>query len=71
MKQILIGVALAVLGSIPAANADVVWTTWTTGVADPVNGSASSTLGGISVGYTGEMDCLNCFASDWSPAKIF
>jgi hypothetical protein len=71
MKRLLVGAALAVLGSITTANATTVWTEWTSGTASPTSGTASGTLGGISVGYTGEMECLNCFASNWSPSSTW
>jgi len=71
MKKVLVAAALAFLGSMTAANADVVWTNWTSGTADPVNGAATGTLGGIGVSYAGEMQCLNCFASNWSPASTW
>ena len=71
MKKLLLGVALAVLGSATAANATVVWTNWTAGSINSTSGSATGTMGSVGVGYSGENDCLNCFVSNWSPATTW
>jgi PEP-CTERM motif len=67
MKKLLLGVALAVLGSATAANATVVWTNWTAGTPT----SATGTMGSVGVSYSGENDCLNCNTSNWSPASTW
>jgi hypothetical protein len=56
---------------VTSANATTVWTNWTASTPDAVNGSATGTLGGNIVNYSGEMECLNCFASNWSPATTW
>ena len=71
MKKLLFGAVLAILGSVTTANAATVWTNWTSGTVGAVSGSASGTLGSVGVGYSGEMQCLNCFASDWSPSSTW
>lgn len=71
MKKLLLGVALAVLGSVTAADATVVWTNWTSGTISTTSGSAAGTMGSVGVSYTGENDCLNCNASNWSPATTW
>src|SRR5215475_5618733 len=67
MKRFLLGVALALLGSMTTANAAVVWTNWTSGTST----SATGTMGGVTVTYSGENDCLNCYVSNWSPASTW
>jgi len=73
MKRLLVGAALAAaaLGSMTTANATTVWTDWTFGTVDSVSGTASGLMGGIAVSYTGEMQCLNCYASNWSPSSTW
>ena len=71
MKKLLLGVALAVLGSATAANATVVWTDWTAGSISSTSGSATGTMGSVGVSYSGENDCLNCFVSNWSPVTTW
>jgi len=71
MKKLLFGVVFAVLGSVTTASAATVWTNWTSGTVGPVGGSASGTLGSVGVSYSGEMECLNCFASNWSPSSTW
>ncbi|MEH2492929.1 hypothetical protein V1280_008868 [Bradyrhizobium sp. AZCC 2230] len=72
MKRLLLGAALALLGSISAANAaTVVWTNWTSGTTSPTAGSATGTMGSVTVTYSGENDCLNCYVSNWSPASTW
>jgi hypothetical protein len=71
MKNLLLGVALAVLGSATTANASVVWTDWVSGTISSTSGTATGTMGGVGVNYTGENDCLNCFVSNWSPATTW
>jgi hypothetical protein len=71
MKRLFAGAMLAVLGSMSSASASTVWTNWTSGSPGAVAGSASGTLGSVSVSYSGEMECLNCFVSNWSPASTW
>lgn len=71
MKKRLLGVALAVLASATAANATVVWTDWTSGTTGTTSGSATGTMGGVTVTYTGEMEALNPDVSNWSPASTW
>jgi hypothetical protein len=71
MKNLLLGVALAVLGSATTANASVVWTDWTSGIISSTNGTATGTMGGVVVNYSGENECLNCNVSNWSPATTW
>src|SRR5665213_1897568 len=72
MKKLLLGVALAVLGSATAANANAVdWTNWTAGTVSSTAGSATGTIGTVGVTYTGEMDALNGYVSNWSPASTW
>jgi hypothetical protein len=70
MKKLLLATAIAALCSATAANA-VEWTNWTSGTVGSVAGSATGTMGGVTVTYTGEMECLNCYASNWSPASTW
>ena len=72
MRAMLLATALATLGFATAANAATSWTDWTSGtVGSGSSGSASGTLGGVGVSYAGEMQCLNCYASNWSPASTW
>jgi hypothetical protein len=71
MKRLLAGVVFAALGSMSTANATTVWTNWTSGTTGDTAGSAIGSLGGVGVTYSGEMQCLNCFASNWSPASTW
>ena len=72
MKKLLVGAVLAMLGSMPAANAAVVWTNWTApGTTSNTTGGATGLMGGVTVTYTGEMQCVNCDASQWSPAATW
>jgi hypothetical protein len=72
MKALLAAAFLAVVGSATAADAAVVWTTWTEpGVQSNTAGSATGSMGGVAVGYTGEMQCVNCYVSNWSPASTW
>jgi len=68
MKTFLLTTALATIGFIPAADAATAWTIWTSGTTGNTAGSAVGALGGVGVTYSGENQCLNCYASDWSPA---
>lgn len=70
MKRLLVGLALAALGSMTTAHATTIWTNWYSG-ATGYPGSALGTLGSNSVTYTGENECLNCFASNWSPSSTW
>jgi PEP-CTERM motif len=70
MKILLLTTALASLGFATAANATT-WTVWSSGTTDNVNGTATGAMGGITVNYSGENQCLNCFASDWSPSTTW
>jgi hypothetical protein len=68
----LLATAMATLGFATAANAATSWTNWTSGtVGTGSSGSASGALGGVGVSYSGEMECLNCYASNWSPAATW
>jgi hypothetical protein len=69
MKKFLLTTALATVLLAPAAHA-MTWTNWTSGTVG-YPGSASGMLGSIAVTYSGEMQCLNCYASDWSPASTW
>ena len=72
MKKRLLATALAItVAFVSTAQAEVTWTTWTSGVTGATNGSATGTMGGVAVSYSGEMECLNCYASDWSPASTW
>jgi len=71
MKRLLAAAVFAVLGSMTTANATVVWTDWTSGVVDPVNGSAIGSMGSVNVTYAGENEALNGDASHWSPASTW
>lgn len=72
MKKLLLGAALAVLGSVTAANANQVdWTNWTASTTSSTAGTATGNIGTIGVSYTGEMDLLNGYVSNWSPASTW
>ena len=72
MKKLLLATALATtIASVSTAEAAVTWTTWASGATGATNGSATGAMGGVSVTYSGEMDCLNCYASDWSPGSTW
>jgi hypothetical protein len=71
MKRSSFAAALASFAIVSSANAAVTWTNWTSGTPSTVTGSASGTMGADTVTYTGEMECLNCFASNWSPASTW
>jgi PEP-CTERM motif len=70
MKKLLLTTALAVLGFTTAANATT-WTVWSSGTLGSTTGSAIGTMGSFGVTYSGENQCLNCFASNWSPASTW
>ena len=71
MKRLLLGAALAFLGSATAANATVVWTTWTGSTNSATSGSATGTMGSVGVIYTGEVESINAYVSNWSPASTW
>jgi hypothetical protein len=71
MKGLLAGSALGALVLVAGgANAGTTWTNWTSG-STGFPGNASGTMGGVTVTYVGENTCLNCFASNWSPASTW
>jgi hypothetical protein len=72
IQKFLISAALAtVVGFASSASAGVLWTTWTSGTVDAASGSATGVMGGVGVSYSGEMECLNCYSSGWSPASTW
>jgi hypothetical protein len=72
VKNLLLTTALMALFSATTANATTFWTNWTSGVVGSGNsGSATGTMGGVTVTYSGEMECLNCYASHWDPSKTW
>jgi hypothetical protein len=72
-KLMMVGAAALTLGFAGAssAGATTIWTNWTSGTTSYSSGDASGTMGGISVSYTGENECLNCYVSNWSPASTW
>ena len=71
-RNLFAGLALAALAlAASSANATTAWTNWTSGTTGSSSGTASGTLGSGTVSYTGENECLNCYASNWSPASTW
>ena len=73
MKKLMMvgGAALALaFAGVSSASAATTWTDWTSGVTG-YPGSATGTMGGVNVYYIGENQCLNCYASNWSPGSTW
>lgn len=72
LTRLLTGLTLGALTLVASgSNAATTWTNWSSGTVGYYGGSASGTLGSTSVTYTGEDECLNCYASNWSPASTW
>lgn len=54
-KQMLLGIAAAVISAQPASAALINWTDWTSATTG-APGSASGTMGSVSVGYSGDVE---------------
>jgi PEP-CTERM motif len=72
MRRFILAAAFTSVGFVAAANATTVWTDWTPpGTVSSTAGSASGSMGGVGVSYTGEMQGLISNPPSWAPSSTF